>query len=68
MNAGSASLADIVIPEELAGKRLLECYGSSRADLSTPAAMHTAAEVYLRLSFHPQASVFCQLPVVYFNA
>jgi len=68
VNAGSASLADVIVPEELAGKGLLVCYGSGRADLSAPTAMNAPIEVDDGLSFHPQAAVFCQLPIQNFNA
>jgi hypothetical protein len=68
VNAGSTSLANVIISEELASERLLVCYGSSRANLSAPTAVHAPALVDDGLSFHPQAAVFCQLPIQHFNA
>ena len=68
MDACPAGLADAVVSGKLAGKGLLEGYGTGRTDLGTPAAVHAPVQVDDCLSFHPQAAVFCQVPVLNLNA
>jgi hypothetical protein len=68
VNAGSAGLTYVVVPEEFPCKWFFKRDGADRTDLGTPAAVHTSVQVDKGLSFEPQAAVLGQPSIFQLNA